>query len=72
MRLRLQYLLLGLIGGVLLGWMWAQQAHERQEAREREAYANDPELVQLRKELALEFQLADVMENLEDDDESES
>jgi hypothetical protein len=61
--------LLGLLVGIVTGWLMAEQKQAREAQADREAYQNDPELVAVRKEIALERQLMEVMDNLEDRDD---
>jgi len=60
--------LLGAALGVFIGWMLRDREQERKEKAASEAYANDPELVAMRREIARD-RLIDRWEGeLENDD----
>lgn len=55
---------LGAVFGLLLGWLLRDREQERREKAASEAYANDPELIALRKEYELLRQVDDFMDEL--------
>jgi predicted negative regulator of RcsB-dependent stress response len=63
----LKGILIGLIGGLILGWMLAEDKQRRQQQAASDAYANDPELVAIRKERKLEKQMNAILDSMEDD-----
>jgi len=70
MKNLIRVFLLGAAFGVFIGWMLRDREQERKEKAASEAYANDPEVVALRKEFALIKQVDNFMDSLESDDES--
>ncbi len=62
-------ILIGLSIGYFVGWFMGQRQHDQQQQAEQDAYQNDPELVALRREIALERQIESALDNLEDEDE---
>ncbi len=52
MKNLIRVFLLGAAFGVFIGWMLRDREQERTEKAASEAYANDPELVKLRREIA--------------------
>jgi predicted negative regulator of RcsB-dependent stress response len=68
MKTLLRVLLVGLGVGIVIGWKLAQEQQKQKEKTESEAYANDPELATIRKERALEHQLDQFFDGMEEDD----
>lgn len=52
MKNLIRVFLLGAVFGVFIGWMLRDQEQERKEKAASEAYANDPELEAVRREIA--------------------
>lgn len=67
MKNLLKGILLGAVAGYFVGWLLAERKREQQEQAERDAYANDPELVTIRKEIALENQVEAALDDVDDD-----
>lgn len=53
--------LVGLVVGVVVGWLLSDERRRRIEAAEMEDYNNDPEVIAMRREGALLRQMADVL-----------
>ncbi len=70
MKNLLRGLVIGVVLGGVIGWMLRDREQERKEKAASEAYANDPEVIALRKEYDLVRQVDDFMDSLESDDES--
>jgi hypothetical protein len=67
MRNLLKGILFGLLIGAVVGWRMAEDKQRREKEAARQAYLNDPEVIALRKERALERQIDQVFDDMEDD-----
>ncbi len=65
MKITLKVVLLILGIGFVIGWWMAQEQQRQKEKVESEAYANDPELVAIRKERARENQIDRWLDDME-------
>jgi hypothetical protein len=68
MKNLIRVLLFGLFAGTLFGWWLAHEQQRREEAAEREAYANNPELVAVRAEIERLQKVDEWISGLEDSD----
>jgi hypothetical protein len=68
MRNLLNGLVLGVVGGIIIGWLLAERQRQGADEAERTAYASDPELRAIRQEIARERQTDRWLNALEDDD----
>lgn len=60
-------LVVGTVIGIFIGWLLREQEQERRASALEAKVENDPELVALRKERALEKQIEQALDDLEDD-----
>ena len=68
MRNLLNGLVLGVAGGIVIGWMLSERQRQRADEAERTVYASDPELMAIRQEIARERQADRWLGALEDED----
>lgn len=72
MKTLLRLFLFAFFTGIGIGWILAETQRRREEQVAHDAFVNDPELVAIRKERALDRQLFELMPDVlmgDDDDE---